>query len=250
MSWSIPIGKIYKPLIWLVTALAVYGVLRGGGFYNFTAPEAEGLNVLIQLIGGIYAVLLAFTIFVIWGQFTEVENCVIRECNSLDDLLRFSDYLNADAHSTVRKAIGAYTRHVLNYEWASLGDGQKDQQADEFFSRVVKTVVELTPRNEAERAIQVRLLDMAQRSSECRDERVAKSLTRIPPTLAGLVNTIAGVLLLLIFVYPFHHWLAGAACFVIVAAVLFLADFVMTDTDNPLKGVWNVSPQPFSELRL
>jgi hypothetical protein len=27
---------------------------------------------------------LAFTIFVIWGQFTEMDNCVIRECNSFD----------------------------------------------------------------------------------------------------------------------------------------------------------------------
>ena len=91
---------------------------------------------------------------------------------------------------------------------------------------------------------------MAHKVSGCREERVAKSLTRIPPTLAGLVNTIAGVLLLLIFVYPFHHWLAGGACFTVVAFVLFLANFVMTDTDNPLKGVWNVSPQPFGELKV
>jgi hypothetical protein len=39
-------------------------------------------------------------------------------------------------------------------------------------------------------------------------------------------------------------------CFVVVGVVLFLADFVMMDTDNPLKGVWNVSPKPFSELKL
>jgi len=45
--------------------LAGNGGLRQAGVYNFTAIEAEGLNVLIQLIGGIYAVLLAFTIFVI-----------------------------------------------------------------------------------------------------------------------------------------------------------------------------------------
>lgn len=34
----------------------------------------------------------------------------------------------------------------------------------------------------------------------------------------------------------------------LVAAVLFLANFVMTDTDNLLKGVWNVSPQTFADL--
>ena len=88
MNWTIPSANIIKPLSTLGTALAVYAILRPAGFYNFTAREAEGLNVLIQLVGDIYAVLLAFAIFVIWGQFTEVENCVIREGDSLADILR------------------------------------------------------------------------------------------------------------------------------------------------------------------
>src|ERR1700720_2613995 len=131
----VPSEKIIKPAILLIAALAVYGILRQAGFYNFTAREAEGLNVLIQLVGDIYAVLLAFAIFVIWGQFTEVENCVIREADSLADILRLIAYLNADDRATIRRSVAAYTRHVLQYEWQSLGAGARDEQADEFFSR-------------------------------------------------------------------------------------------------------------------
>lgn len=246
----VPIEKMTKPAAWVAVSLVAYGALRQGGFYNFTAREAEGLNVLIQLVGDIYAVLLAFTIFVIWGQFNDVENCVMRECSALDDLLRFSTYLNDDDSRAIRKALAAYTRHVFRFEWEALGDAKKDQQAEEHFNHFVNAVVEAAPKSEAEQAIHSRLLDMVQTAGACRDERVAKSLTRIPPTLAGLVNTIAVVLLLLVFVYPFRHWLAGVACFMIVALVLFLANFVMRDTDNPLKGVWNVSPQPFADLRV
>jgi len=250
MTWTIPAEKVSKTGLWLAAALALSAVLRQTGFYNFAAREVEGLNVLIQLVGDIYAVLLAFTIFVIWGQFTEVENCVMRECNLLDDLLRFSNYLNADAHAEIRKAMANYTRQVLRYEWPALGDGSKDQQTDELFSRFVNAVVQVKLTSEAEQPIYSRLVDMVQETSQRRDERVAKTLTRIPPTIASLVTTIARVLLLLVFVYPFHHWLAGAACFILVAVVLFLANLVMTDTDNPLKGIWNVSPQPFADLRL
>lgn len=250
MTWIVPAENVRKAALWLAGLLAVYAALRQAGFYDFTARESEGLNVLVQLIGSIYAVLLAFTIFVIWGQFTDVENCVMRECSALDDLLRFSNYLNADAHAEIRKAMANYTRQLLRYEWLALGDGRKDRQTDELFSFLVNTVAQAKLKDEAERFIYARLVEMAQHASQCRHERVSKSLTRIPPTLYGLVNTIAGVLLLLVFVYPFHYWLAGAACFVLVAVVLFLADFVMRDTDNPLKGVWNVSPQPFAELRL
>jgi hypothetical protein len=250
MNWIVPPDKISKLAIRLAAACIAYGILRQAGFYNFTAREVEGLNVLILLIGNIYAVLLAFAIFVIWGQFTEVENCVIRECDSLGDLLRFSGYLNADARAAIRRAMANYTHQVLKYEWQALGTGQKDEPAEKYFSHLLNTVVEMVPKSEAEQFIYTRLFDMAQKASECRDERVAKSLTRMPPTLSGLVKAIAGVLLLLFFVYPFHHWLAGVSSLILLTVVLFLANFVMKDTDNPLKGVWNVSPQPFSDLGL
>jgi steroid 5-alpha reductase family enzyme len=42
---------------------------------------------------GLGSIPLAFAIFVIWGQFTDVENTVMRETNTLTDLLRFSEYV-------------------------------------------------------------------------------------------------------------------------------------------------------------
>ena len=250
MEWKLPSGKVRKLVEALAVALALYGCLRWAGFYEFASRDAEGLATFTQLLGDIYAVLLAFTIFVIWGQFTEVENGVIWECNSLDELLRFSRYLNADDAANIRRAVKAYRGQVLDHEWQALGDGRRDKRTEELFVQLINVVVETKPRDEAEQAIYVRLLDMTQKTSDRRDERVAKSLTRIPPTLAALVNTVAGVLVLSIFVYPFRYWVTGALCFTLAACVIWLANLVMMDTDNPLKGIWNVSPQPFADLKL
>jgi hypothetical protein len=68
----------------LALAGLAYGYLRSLGLYGFTAPEANGLAALMLLLGSIYAVMFAFVIFVIWDQFTDVENIAMRECNSLD----------------------------------------------------------------------------------------------------------------------------------------------------------------------
>jgi hypothetical protein len=226
VEWKLPSGKVRKLVEALAVALTLYGCLRWAGFYEFASRDAEGLATFTQLLGDIYAVLLAFTIFVIWGQFTEVENCVIRECNSFD------------------------RGQVLDHEWQALGDGRRDKRTEELFVQLIGVVVETAPSNEAEQAIHIRLLDMVQRTGDRRDERVAKSLTRMPPTLAALVNTVAGVLVLSIFVYPFRYWVTGALCFTLAACVIWLANLVMMDTDNPLKGIWNVSPQPFADLKL
>jgi len=66
--------------------------------------------------------------------------------------------------------------------------------------------------------------------------------------LIHLVHTMAIALLLLVFFYPFHNWAAGMCCFLILGVILFLANLVMTDMDNPFRGVYNVNPTPFSDL--
>jgi uncharacterized membrane protein YgaE (UPF0421/DUF939 family) len=97
-------------------------------------------------------------------------------------------------------------------------------------------------------AVSQRLIDIVREAGEHRDERLTKSLTQIPATLIHLVHTMAIALLLFVFFYPFHHWAIGVCSFLLLATILFLANLVMTDTDNPFKGIYNVSPKPFSDL--
>lgn len=232
----------------LVAAAWAYWLLRATGLYDFTGGEREGLNTLILLIGNIYAVMFAFVIFVIWGQFTDVENFIMRECNSLRDLLRFGEYLSPEADRSIQRAVDDYVRRALKSEWEALGERRRDKQAEKAFSVLVDAVVHIVPATPAQEVMHARLIEIARRTGEHRDDRIAKSLTQIPPTLIRLVDTMASALLLLVFVYPFHHWLAGLACFGLLALVLFLANLVMRDTDNPFNGIWNVSSKPFSDL--
>ena len=236
----------------LFALLLVYSILRTTQLYDLTSHETEGLNTLILLVGSIYAVILAFAIFVIWGQFTEVENGVMRECNSLNDLLRYSEYVTPDLGREIRKAIEGYAQRVLKHEWHALGDGCRDKRSEDLFSELVTTVIAwdlVISADSKEHAFHNRLIDIVRKAGEHRGERVTESLTRIPSTLFGFVNIIAAVLLLLVFVYPFHQTAVGATCIALLAVILFLANFVMRDMDNPLDGVWNISPKPFSELK-
>src|SRR3984885_2665778 len=188
------------PLLRLAGELALaglaYGYLRSLGLYEFTASEANGLATLMLLLGSIYAVMFAFVIFVIWDQFTDVENMAMRECNSLDDLLRFSQYLNADASHEIRRALVDYTQRVVRSEWPSLGERRKDPQTEKAFTVLMNTVIRAAPANPPEEQMHARLIDIVQKAGEHRDDRISKSLTQIPPTLVRLVNAMAIALLL------------------------------------------------------
>jgi hypothetical protein len=248
MNWRAISGQLLGRGAMLAVAVICYWLLRGTPFAQITARDAEGLNTLILLLGSIYAVMYAFVIYVIWGQFTDVEKFVMRECYSLDELLRFSHYVDADSNRAIRRSLGEYSRAVLESEWESLGKREKDQGTENCFMTLMTIVIRTAPTSAEEATIQSRLIDIAREAGEHRDERITKSLTRIPPTLMGFVNALSTALLVLVFVYPFHDPFAGAACFVLVAAVLILANIVMTDLDNPFNGVYNVSSEPFSRL--
>ena len=237
----------------LAALLVAYSLAAGTGLHQFTRPETEGMNTLIVVVGSVYAVILAFVIYVIWGQFTEVENCVMRECNSLGDLLRFSDFVPTEYGRSIRKDVEAYAQQVLKHEWQALGEGRRDKRAEELFADLMNTVITGAqggpPGDGAAGPIYGQLIESARKAGERRAERVTKSLTRIPPTMFWFVNMIAAALTLLVLAYPFHHITAGLIFLGMVGVLLLLANFVMRDMDNPISGAWNVSPKPFSELR-
>jgi Protein of unknown function (DUF4239) len=248
MNWKAISSQLLARGAFLAVAASCYWFWRGTPFAEITERDAEGLNTLILLLGSIYAVMYAFVIYVIWGQFTDVEKFVMRECYSLDELLRFSHYVNADSNRAIRRSLAEYAKAVLRSEWQALGKREKDPATETCFIALMTAVIRTAPANPEEQTIQQRLIDISREAGEHRDERITKSLTRIPPTLMGFVNALSAALLVMVFVYPFHNSFAGAVCFVLVATVLIFANIVMTDLDNPFNGVYNVSSEPFSRL--
>jgi len=146
MNWTAVSSHAVRLVGGLAAALAVYAFMRQANFAQFTAPDGEGINSLISLIGSIYAVVFAFVIFVIWGQFTGVEEAALRECSLLNELLRFSQYLNPDVHRAIRRAVSEYVQRVADSEWHSLGERRKDQPTEKSFATLIGTVVRTSPR--------------------------------------------------------------------------------------------------------
>jgi hypothetical protein len=56
------------------------------------------------------------------------------------------------------------------------------------------------------------------------------------------------MIFVLLFFYPFRNLAFGLVAVAIMTMLLFFANFVLTDLDNPFEGTWNVGSEPFSEL--
>jgi hypothetical protein len=242
-------GDIRFRCLKMVVALsALYAVLSLIGFQKLFLNDSEGLAALIQIIGTLYSVLYAFATYVIWGQFTSVENEILKESGALKDLLLFSNPLKEAMREPIVRSVKSYARAVVEGEWRALSSGEKTEKTDRLFRDVITSVTDIKAEDDSERAVHERLLDIANQASAHRDERLSLSVKRMPRTLFLFVSLTACTILLLLLFYPFRNAVLGVVSIAITTTLLFFAHFVLTDLDNPFEGTWNVRAEAFEEL--
>jgi hypothetical protein len=244
----IPAATRFRCIKMVVAAAALYTVLWLLGFQKLFLNDAEGLAALLQIIGTLYSVVYAFATYVIWGQFTSVENEIRKESGALKDLLLFSNRLKESVREPMVRAVKIYARAVIETEWGALSNNEKTEKTDRLFHEVISSVINVKPEDDTERIMYERLLDIANQASAHRDERLSLSTKRMPQTLFLFVTLTASTILFLLFFYPFRNPALGAVSVAITTMLLFFAHFVLTDLDNPFEGTWNVGSEPFGEL--
>jgi hypothetical protein len=232
----------------ILGAAGLYFVLHLAGFHKRFENDAEGINALLQIIGTLYSVVYAFAIYVIWGQFTSVENEIVKESGALKDLLVFSQRLKESVREPMVRAVKTYARGVAETEWSALSAGKETAKTDKLFLAVISSAAEVKPADADEQILYERLLDIANQASSHRDERLAISEKRMPRTLLLFVTLTACMILFLLLFYPFHNVALGMVSVAITTMLLFFVHFVLTDLDNPFEGTWNVGSEPFAEL--
>lgn len=232
----------------IIGAAALYLALRLAGVHKLFQNDAEGIGVLVQIVGTLYSVVYAFAIYVIWGQFTSVENQILKESGALKDLLVFSQSLKETAREPMVRSVKIYARGVAETEWKALSVGEDTNKTDKMFVAIISGVTELKPADDTQHPLCQRLLDIANQASSHRDERLSLSAKRMPGTLLVFVTLTASMVLFLLLFFPFRNIALGMVSIGITTMLLFFAHFVLTDLDNPFEGTWNVNSQPFVEL--
>lgn len=244
----IPGRMLYRCARMVAGASILYTALYLLGFQKRFLSDAEGIGALLQIIGTLYSVVYAFATYVIWEQFTSVENEILKESGALKDLILFSGRLKASARESIVRAVKVYARAVVETEWRALAGSEEIEKTDRLFRQVVSSVTDVTAENDADSVVYERLLEIANQASAHRDQRLSLSIKRMPGTLLVFVTFTASMILFLLFFYPFRSLPLGLVSVAITTMLLFFAQFVLTDLDNPFEGTWNVSSEPFGDL--
>jgi hypothetical protein len=196
----------------------------------------------------IYAVLIAFVVFVIWNN-NEVTNSKIEgEANDLLNLYYdasvYPDSIKKEIQSTIRD----YVQRVTTDEWKALGDGNTDSAATKTFIKLNRIYMNVKSDQVPNSEVLNQSMKNIHEMREFRRHRILSSRQNMPDIL-WLVLILSSVILV-VFTFFFstknywHQYVMTA--FLVFVSVLVL--YLIYVLDHPFVGTDAIKPDAFQPL--
>jgi len=241
------------PVVAGVSAVSIVGLLAVRQVVPVESLRASSDSVgnYLQTVGGIYAVLLAFVVYVVWGQFNDARGYVDREAAALVDLHRIASGLPADERDEIQRGLAQYVDAVLADEWHAMA--KRDEvviaRVGERLDAVWTAIHNCEPQNDCQHTIWGEVLSRYNDLFDLRTSRLTSARTRIPIAMRillyiGAVITI-GSMYLLAFDKLWLHAVTTGALAGAIGHILFL----IVELDSAYDRDWKVPTAPFERAR-
>src|SRR6266536_2315311 len=89
----------------------------------------EVADPFIGVLSGVYGILVAFMVVVVWERFETARDIVEREGNALDSVFRGARLLPQPAADQVHDAARKYAQVLIDEEWPAMEHGQGSPRA-------------------------------------------------------------------------------------------------------------------------
>jgi len=249
----------FRTLLRLTPIVALVSVVSVAGLFAFRAvaprddlrAAANELGNYLQTVGGIYAVLLAFVVYVVWGQFNEARSYLDREATALVDLHRTSSGLPPRSRAAIQSGLRDYVDAVMRDEWPAMAcrDEATIDRVAELLEKVWLAIHGCKPMNDCQHTVYGEVLGRFNQLTDLRTSRLSAAHARIPLAMTILLYTggllTVGSVYLLWFDNGWLHALVTAALAGAIAHILFL----IRDLDDAFAGDWQVAKAPFERAR-
>ena len=157
----------------MAVAVAALVAVRAVVPHTYFQPSNDVGGGYLQTVGTIYAVLLAFVVFVVWTQSNDARRLVERQADELADVLRIAAALKGRVAPGVTAAARAYAQEVADREWPLLAVGGSSPRAADLFERIWDELAAFEPRMAREEVLFGKAVS---RFSEAGDARGPASL--------------------------------------------------------------------------
>jgi hypothetical protein len=251
-AWLHSMARL-TPVVAGVSAAAVAGLVafRGAVPPSELRAATDAVGNYLQTVGGIYAVLLAFVVYAVWGQFNDARGFVDREATALVDLHRTASALPTATRDEIQRGIRDYTDAVIADEWHAMAraDEATIERVGELLDRVWIALHRCRPANDCQHAVYTEVLTRFNDLTYVRTSRLTSARTRIPIVMKLLLYLGAIIVIGSIYLLGFDElWIHATVTAALAGAIAHVL-FLILDLDDAFAGNVMVSQAPFVRAR-
>lgn len=232
-----------------LSVLATYGLVtilrhrRQRGMLIHGTTDIEGFYITV--IGTLYAILIAFMIFVVWSRFYEATVAVNQEADNLADVYRFSRALPEPYKSRARKLCLEYSHTMIRSEWPAMARSEYPKDGWDIVNGMWEFFNSLDPAEVTDSVLRDHLLTNFSELTDLRRYRLLESQSSLPDILYAVL--IFGAIITVGFASVFaadDFWPHALKACVLAAMISFML-FTVWSLDQPFKGHVHIDPTPF-----
>ncbi len=203
---------------------------------------------IYNAVNVIYAVLIAFVVFVIWGNLEKTNSKIEGEANNLlniyYDASIYPDSIKKEIQSTIRE----YVKRVTNEEWASLAEGKADSLATKQFIKLNRIFLSIKNSDVANSEVLTQSIENMHDVREFRRHRILSSKQNMPDILWLVLILSTAIIVAFTFFFSVKHVLQNNVMISFLIFVSVLVLYLIFVLDHPYIGVDAIKPQAFQPL--
>lgn len=191
---------------------------------------------ILGVMGTLYAVLLAFTVVIVWNHFNDAAAAIDSEANHAGALSRLAQGLDPIEERRVRASLSGYLNAVIRDEWPAMREGHDAAAAQKALTGLWSEYRAMSPAAGRQQTIYTESIKQLEAISDSRCLRL-HSLNDDVPALMWII-LITGGAMVVMFTYLFGPERVSVHVLMVtaLATLICMSLFLVLALDNPFDG--------------
>lgn len=203
---------------------------------------------IYNAVNVIYAVLIAFVVFVIWSNLEKTNSTIEGEANNLLNLYydagAYPDSIKKEIQTTIRE----YVKRVTNEEWVSLAEGKPDSLATRQFVKLNRIYLAIKTSDVANQEVLSQSIENMHDVREFRRHRMLSSKQNMPDILWLVLILSTVIIVAFTFFFSVKNIMQNNVMMSFLIFVSVLVLYLIYVLDHPYIGTDAIKPTAFQPL--
>ena len=238
---------VISSLLFALVAVVASYLFRVFFHTDIYLADVGGLSAFLSVFGTLYGILAAFVVFEVWNQYNHISELIDKEAQGLERLYRLTLYFRDDKLTAlVKNAIAEYANIIIEGKFGKLASGLRNVDHGLAFRKMADIIRYVEFDDDHDSIVFEQIVEHYGNLGQIRTERMNQSLSRLPVLLKSFIYIASFFALATFVMMPFSNQYYGFLSTFIIGFLQAMIFQIIEDLDNPFKGHWNLTPEPFA----